>query len=189
MSNRGLLVVISGPSGVGKGTICRELLKQTDMVLSVSATTRQSGKGEEDGKSYWFLTRDDFENKIEAGGFLEYADVFGNYYGTPADKVQKSLDAGSTVLLEIDVQGGLQVKENMPETLMVFIMPPDEKELERRIRKRGRDTEETIAKRLSKAQLEIDIAKDNYEHFVVNDTLERAVQEVMKIIQDRRNSK
>ena len=189
MSNKGLLVVISGPSGVGKGTICKRLLERDDMVLSVSATTRKIGKGEENGKSYWFMTRDEFENKIKSGGFLEYAEVFGNYYGTPADKVRQALEAGKTVLLEIDVQGGLQVKKNMPETLMIFVEPPSEEELERRIRKRGRDTDDVIAKRLSKAQLETDIAKDNYEYFVVNDTLERAVNEVLSIIQDRRNDK
>ncbi|ARN57441.1 guanylate kinase [Sedimentisphaera salicampi] len=181
MSSKGKLFVVSGPSGVGKGTIVRRLDK-TDAVLSVSATTRQPGKGEKDGIDYWFISRSEFEERIEKGMFLEYAEVFGNLYGTPTDKTQEAVESGKNVILEIDVQGGLQVKKKWPEAGMIFIMPPDMLELEKRIRNRARDSEETIRKRLEEAEKEIEIGKKNYQHFVVNNVLDEAVSEVQEII-------
>ncbi|AQQ09907.1 Guanylate kinase [Sedimentisphaera cyanobacteriorum] len=181
MSNNGRLFVVSGPSGVGKGTIVKRLDK-SNAVLSVSATTRQPGKGEKNGIDYWFITRSEFEERIEKGLFLEYAEVFGNLYGTPTDKTQEAVESGKDVILEIDVQGGLQVKNKWQEAAMIFIMPPSREELEKRIRSRARDSEEIISKRLEEADKEIEIGKSHYEHFVVNDVLDKAVSKVQTII-------
>lgn len=180
-SKTGKLFIISGPSGVGKGTIVKALCPQHARA-SVSATTRPRGKGEVDGVNYFFLTRQEFERRIGEGLFLEHAEVFGNLYGTPADETRRALEAGDNLILEIDVQGALQVKEKMPEAVMIFILPPDMAELERRIRSRGRDTDEVIAGRLEKAAFETKIGKENYEYFVVNDILENAVRETAEII-------
>ncbi|MGE4286648.1 MAG: guanylate kinase [Phycisphaerae bacterium] len=180
-SKKGKLFVISGPSGVGKGTIVKALCPQYAQV-SVSATTRPQGKGEVDGTNYYFLTRQEFERRISEGLFLEHAEVFGNLYGTPAKEIKRELEAGRNIILEIDVQGALQVKSKMPEAVMIFILPPSMEELERRIRARGRDTEEVIAERLEKAALEMKIGKEHYDYFVVNDILENAVRETAEII-------
>ncbi|MFI4911003.1 MAG: guanylate kinase [Sedimentisphaeraceae bacterium JB056] len=182
MSNKGRLIVLSGPSGVGKGTIVSQVVKQYDLQLSISATTRQPGKGEQNGVNYWFMDRCEFEEMVEKGQFLEYADVFGNLYGTRKDKTDQMLEQGKPVILEIDVQGGLQVKDKYPDAVMIFILPPDMQQLEQRIRGRGRDTEDTIKVRLAKAQKEIEIGKEHYTHFVVNDKLEDAVNNVIEII-------
>lgn len=185
MSSDGRLFVISGPSGVGKGTIVTEIVKRSDVLLSVSATTREPGKGEKNGINYWFMTRGDFEKLIKEDQFLEYADVFGNLYGTRKDKTEELLTEQKPVILEIDVQGGLQVKQKHPDAVMIFVLPPSDDELKRRIETRGRDSEETIKKRLAKAQKEIEIGKEHYCHFVVNDNLNDAVDEVLKIIEDQ----
>ncbi len=182
MSNRGRLVVVSGPSGVGKGTIVAKVVEASDAQVSVSATTRTPGKGERDGVNYWFISRDEFEKRIEDGRFLEYADVFGNLYGTLKDKTILLLNEGKTVILEIDVQGGLQVKAAYPDAVMIFILPPSMAELERRIRSRGRDSDETIKTRLAKAEREIETGKSDYAYLVVNDDLDAAVAQVMEII-------
>ncbi len=182
MPNRGRLVVVSGPSGVGKGTIVAKVVQSCDAQLSVSATTRNPGKGELDGVNYWFISRDEFEKRIAVGMFLEYADVFGNLYGTMKDKTILLLNDGKTVILEIDVQGGLQVKQAYPDAVMIFILPPDMAELEKRIRSRGRDSEDTISTRLAKAEKEIEIGKTNYKYMVVNSDLDAAVAQVMEII-------
>lgn len=180
---KGQLIIISGPSGVGKSTICDQLVKRLDNVyLSVSATTRSQKNGEENGRDYWFVARDDFERQIKAGNFIEHAEVFGNLYGTPKDKVLNALDKGKTVLLEIDVQGAQQVKNLYPEAKLIFILPPKQTELEKRINDRGRDNETDIEKRLAGAGIEIAAARQHYKYMVINDDLEQAVQEVIDII-------
>ena len=180
----GKLFVISGPSGSGKSSLCRLAIPQTSVRLSVSATTRYRSNGEVDGKEYHFLTREEFEKKIQAQEFLEYAEVFGNYYGTPARDVEKWLEQGQNVVLEIDVQGALQVFKNHPDAIGIFILPPNAEELEKRLRCRGREDEQIIQKRLQKAQWEIEQAHDcpQYTHKVVNDRLDEAVKQLVKIL-------
>lgn len=179
----GQLVIISGPSGVGKSTICKELVRRLDNVyLSVSTTTRQKKAGEQDGREYRFVSPDEFERRIKAGSFLEYAQVFGNLYGTGKDKVLQALDKGKLVLLEIDVQGAQQVKKLYPEARLIFVLPPKQTELARRINGRGRDDEKDIEKRLAGAGIEIAAAWQHYEYMVINDDLQQAVQEIIEII-------
>lgn len=181
-SNRGVLIVISGPSGAGKGTICQELLNKNDNIyLSVSATTRQPRQGEIDGENYYFLKQEEFEERVKNNGFIEYANVHGNYYGTPKLNVEKMLEEGKDVILEIDIQGALKVKENFSEGVFIFILPPSMDELKRRIIKRGSETEESLMTRFKNAYQEINyVSKYNYS--VVNDTLEVAVSKVESII-------
>jgi guanylate kinase len=179
----GTLVVLSGPSGVGKSTICRSVVQQIGASLSVSATTRPQGGREVDGKDYWFLSREQFEDKIRCGEFLEYAEVFGNLYGTPADAVREMIAEGKTVILEIDVQGGRAVRKLFPKALLLFILPPDMKALAERIqgRNRGEDAE-ALRRRLEAAEREIDEAKTFYTKMIVNDDLEKAIREVVEAI-------
>jgi guanylate kinase len=179
----GTLVVLSGPSGVGKSTICRRLVERLGASLSVSATTRPRGRREVDGKDYWFLSREQFEDKIRCGEFLEYAEVFGNLYGTPADTVREMIAEGKTVILEIDVQGGRAVRKLFPKALLLFLLPPDMTALAERIqgRNRGEDAE-TLRRRLEAAQREIDEAQTFYTKMIVNDDLEKAIQEVVEAI-------
>ncbi len=182
--NAGKLVVISGPSGVGKSTICRLVIERTGAVLSVSATTRPRGRNEIDGKEYSFLTRPQFEEKIANGELLEYAEVFGNLYGTPADTVRKRLDEGHIVILEIDVQGGRSVRRLFPDALLIFILPPDLNVLADRMKTRNRGEDaETARRRLDAAMREIEQAKTYYTRTIVNDNLDRAVDEVVEIIE------
>ena len=142
-TNRGILIVISGPSGAGKGTICKALLEKHDNIfISVSATTRAPRQGEVEGVNYYFLTKESFEEKVKKNGFLEYANLHGNFYGTPKVNVEKMLDEGKDVILEIDIQGALQVKDNFKEGVFIFILPPSMEELKQRIIKRGSETEE-----------------------------------------------
>ncbi|MGA2915596.1 MAG: guanylate kinase [Sedimentisphaerales bacterium] len=179
----GQLIIISGPSGVGKSTICRELVRRLDSVyLSVSTTSRPQKAGEENGREYWFVSRDEFEKRIKEGKFLEYAEVFGNLYGTEKDKVLQALNKGRLVLLEIDVQGAQQVKRLYPKAKLIFILPPKQMELEKRINERGRDEGKDIEKRLAGAGIEIAAAWQYYKYMVINDDLEQAVQEVIDII-------
>lgn len=176
-------VIISGPSGVGKSTICREIVKRFDNVsLSISATTRPKADTETEGKDYYFLTEDEIKKRIEQGAFLEYAEVFGNLYGTLTEKVDEALAAGKTLILEIDVQGAQQVKEKHPEALMIFILPPTQKHLVERMNGRGREDEETTKIRLEGADDEIAAAWRYYNNMVINDDLAQAVGEVAQIM-------
>lgn len=171
---RGRLFVISGPSGTGKGTICKELLKEIGNEFSVSMTTRSPREGEVDGKDYYFVTREEFLANIEAGNFLEYATVFDNLYGTPKDMVLNRLERGRNVILDIDVQGGLQVKKAMPEAILVFILPPSLAELRRRLEGRGTETAEKIECRLGQALNEIRLIGE-YDYYIVNENIDEAV--------------
>ena len=181
---RGRVIVISGPSGVGKSTITREVVRRLeDVYLSVSVTTRPPGPGEQDGRDYWFVSEAEFRRRIEQGLLLEYAEVFGNLYGTPKDKVDEMLEAGRSVILEIDVQGGRQAQAAYPDAVMIFILPPDEKALADRLGRRGRDSAEVTEKRLGGAGSEIAAAARCYDNKVVNEDLEEAVGEVIRIIE------
>ena len=181
-NNKGLLIVVSGPSGAGKGTICKALLeKHDDLFISVSATTRQPRVGEVDGVNYHFITKEDFLKRVEQKDFLEYAEVYGNYYGTPKSKVEEMLESGKNVILEIDIQGALKVKENFKEGVFIFILPPSMEELKQRIIKRGSETPESLMRRFKSAYQEINyISKYNYA--VVNDIVDVAVSKIEGII-------
>jgi len=180
----GKLIVVSGPSGVGKSTICREVVRRMENVfLSVSVTTRPKGPGEENGREYWFISREEFNKRIEKGTLLEYAEVFGNLYGTPKDKTDEALQAGKSVILEIDIQGGRQVKAIYPKAVMIFILPPSAKTLAQRMGHRGRETAEAAARRLGGASSEIAAAWQYYDNMVINDDLEQAIAEVIQIIE------
>lgn len=186
---RGLLVVISGPSGVGKGTICREVVKRLDYAyLSVSVTTRPKSDKEIDGKDYWFISKEEFQKRIENDMLLEHAEVFGNFYGTPKEKVDEALAAGQAVILEIDVQGGSQAKKKYPDAVMIFIVAPTQKELAERLQGRARDDSEVQKRRLDQAGIEIAAGWRDYKHMVINDNLRQAVDEVIGIIEAARTA-
>ncbi|ACD51033.1 guanylate kinase [Clostridium botulinum] len=179
---RGLLIVISGPSGAGKGTICKELLEKNDnLLLSVSATTRSPRNGEVDGVNYHFLSKENFITRIEKNDFLEHAEVYGNYYGTPKSNVDEMLDSGRDVILEIDIQGALKVKENTEEGVFIFILPPSMEELKQRIINRGSETPESLMKRFKSAYKEINFVS-KYNYAVVNDEVDVAVEKLEAII-------
>jgi len=183
-NNEGKVVIVSGPSGVGKSTICKEVAKQMRNVrLSVSVTTREKGENEVDGGDYWFLSKKQFQERIDVGQLLEYAEVFGHLYGTPKEDVEEALAAGETIILEIDVQGARQVKAIYPEAEMVFVLPPRHKDLVERINGRGREAAEAAMERLNDADVEIAAGWQYYEHMVINEDLEQAINEVVQIIQ------
>lgn len=189
-TRKGKIVIISGPSGVGKSTICKEVVKRLDNVcLSISVTTRPMAEAEVDGQDYWFLSQQQFRKRINEGSLLEYAEVFGHLYGTPKDKVEVALGTGKTIILEIDVQGAREVKSVCPDAVMVFIFPPTEKELAQRIKNRGREGMEAAEERLEGADTEFAAAWQYYEHMVVNDDLEHAVKEVIQIIKQNSGEK
>ncbi len=180
---KGKLLVVSGPSGVGKGTIVKSIIaKREDVVESVSCTTRPPRAGEKEGEHYFFLTRNEFERRIVENGFLEFDEHFGNIYGTPRFFVEQTLAQGKSVVLEIDVEGALGVKERYPESVLVMIVPPSIEELKKRLKGRGTESEEEINRRL--ARIEYELSKQQaYDFVVVNDDLEKAIYEVEKIIE------
>lgn len=180
---RGVLFVISGPSGAGKGTLCHNLLhRQERLQLSISVTTRQPRLGEEDGVHYYFLDHDVFAERIATQSFLEYAQVYDHYYGTPRKQVEEALQVGQDVLLEIDIQGALLVKASYPEAALIFIAPPSLEELARRIYSRGTDSIEVIRKRLALASSELEFI-EQYDYCVVNDDIERATLRLQAILE------
>ena len=177
----GKLYVITGPSGTGKGCICKEILKEIDNEFSVSMTTRPAREGEVHGKDYYFVSEEEFLANVERGNFLEHARVFDNLYGTPKDMVMKQLVKGRNIILDIDVQGALQVKKAMPEAIMIFLLPPSLDELRRRLEGRATDSQDVIEKRLGQALNEIKLIGE-YDYYVVNDDIEKAVSEVKSIM-------
>ena len=184
---QGNVIVITGPSGVGKGTIIRRILSDgDDIVLSVSATTRSKRPGERDGVEYYFKTVDEFKKLIESGQMLEWATFAGNYYGTFKDAVMDKIFEGKDVILEIEVKGAMQVKNKIPEAVMIFIAPPSIDELKSRLLNRATESEDVIRKRLDIAEKELK-KMDEFQYVVVNDDLEKAIEKVKKIIADKRN--
>ena len=184
----GLLLVISGPSGVGKTTIARRVQSRLKGVFSISATTRPKSNQEIEGLDYHFVTKHQFQAMVQRGEFLEHAEVFGRYaYGTPAEPVEEHLASGRLVVLDIDVQGGLQIRRNRPDAYMVFVLPPSDEELLRRLRTRGRDDEEAVQRRFAEAKREIDLARSSgaYDAFVVNEVLETAIEETLDLVKQR----
>ncbi len=185
LDKKGILIVVSGFSGSGKGTIMKELLKKypEDYALSISATTRQPREGERDGVEYFFKTTEEFEQMIRQGELVEYARYVGNYYGTPKAYVESQLAAGKDVILEIEIQGALKVKERFPETVLMFVTPPTAQILKERLVGRGTEDMETVEKRLFRAAEEAQGMED-YDYLIVNDKLEDCVEEVHQIIKN-----
>ena len=179
---KGLLIVISGASGTGKGTVCKKLLAESENVFySISATTRKPRAGETDGVEYFFVTVEEFKNWIAEDKFLEYAEVYGNFYGTPIHKIEERLNRGEDVVLEIDIQGALNVMKKRPDGVYIFLLPPSLDELKNRINNRGTETPESLAKRLESAKNEIDTGK-KYQYAIVNDTVDAAVEKIKAIL-------
>lgn len=183
---KGFLLIISGPAGTGKGTVCKSLLERNnDIIYSISATTRKPRTGEENGINYFFIEDEEFKEKISKDEFLEYAYVHTNYYGTPKEFVMDEVKKGEIVLLEIDVQGALQIKKNYSEAVFVFLLPPTMEELKNRIVKRGTETTEDINRRFENAFKELDFVGE-YDYFVVNEKIEDAVSDIESIIRAER---
>lgn len=185
MTKKGILTVISGFSGAGKGTVVKKLTDDYGYKVSVSATTRQPREGEKDGREYFFITKEEFESRIQAQGFLEYAGYVDNYYGTPAEYVDKELSKGHDVILEIEVCGGLQVKEKRPDAVMIFLVPPSADELKKRLISRGTEDTETIEKRLARAYEETEFI-GKYNYVVVNNTVDKCAANLNDIIQNEK---
>ena len=184
--NKGILVVVSGFSGAGKGTVMKRLMEKYDgYALSVSATTRKPRPGEEDGREYFFRTRDEFEKLIEEDALLEYARYVENYYGTPRSYVEEQLQAGRNVILEIEIQGAMKIKEKIPEAVLVFVTPPTIEELRSRLTGRGTETADVIASRLRRAAEESE-GMDNYDYILINDQVEDCVDQLHQIILSER---
>lgn len=182
MNRKGILVVVSGFSGAGKGTLMKRLLSKYDnYALSISMTTRAPRDKEADGREYFFVAKEEFEDKISKEGLIEYASYCGNYYGTPREYVEAQLECGKDVVLEIEIQGALQIKKKFPTALLLFVLPPTAEELKKRLEGRGTETAEVINSRLLRAREEAD-GIENYDYIVVNDELERCTQEMHSII-------
>ena len=186
MQNKGLLIVYTGASGVGKGTIMKKLLERNpNLRLSVSATTRAPREGEQHGREYYFVSREEFDRMIDEDGLLEHAEYVGNKYGTPKEAVFRMLDEGLDVILEIEVKGFLQIKKACPDCVTIFIAPPSYEELEARLRSRGTETEEVITARMKTAEQELQ-SQSLFDYVVVNDDVDRAADEVLSIIAERK---
>ncbi|MDT8300352.1 MAG: guanylate kinase [Sedimentisphaerales bacterium] len=184
-NSKGKVVIMSGPSGVGKSTICKEVVKRLDnLYLSVSVTTRPKSEAEVDGQDYWFISEQEFQERIDNNLLLEHAEVFGHLYGTPRDKVEEAVQAGKNVILEIDVQGAKQALLIFPDAVMIFVLPPTEKDLVKRMDNRGREAADVAEKRLSGASDEIAAAWQYYKHMIINEDLQQAVDECVQIIVD-----
>ena len=192
MNEKGILIVVSGFSGSGKGTLMKELLTRypDTYALSISATTRLPREGEVDGREYFFVSKDEFEKMIAKGELIEYAKYVENYYGTPRDYVEKKLDEGKDVILEIEIQGALNVKKMFPDTLLLFVTPPSAEELKKRLVGRGTETMDVIESRMDRACEEAE-GMENYDYLIVNDSLDRCVEEMHSIIrgEHRRSSR
>ena len=188
-TKNGLLIVLCGPSGVGKSTISRRLAKELNVVYTVSATTRAKAPGDDDKKKYDHIAQPELFKRLDADLFLEYAQVYGDYYGTPKHPAMDHLAGGKDVLLEIDVQGALQIRYQYPQALLVFILPPDEPTLLKRLQERQRDSAEEIGKRFRAARREIQMAKGShaFDYMVINDNLDHAVEEIVRIIRHKRS--
>ena len=188
MENKGKLVAISGFSGAGKGTLMKALMKEygDSYALSVSATTRNPRPGEMDGVDYFFVTKDKFEQMIAEDALIEYAQYVGNYYGTPKEYVQQQLDLGKNVILEIEIQGALKIKEKFPDTVLMFVTAPNANELKNRLVGRGTETPEVIAARLSRA-CEESMGMEKYDYLVINDTIENGISLIDRLICDERS--
>lgn len=187
----GLLLVVSGPSGVGKTTIVHRVRERLGGRFSVSATTRPKSLAEVNGEDYLFVSPSEFERLKSNDAFLEHAEVFGRHaYGTPREPVENALRDGDLILLDIDVQGAIQIREHMPSAYMIFILPPSDEELRHRLETRGREDEDAIARRFAEARREIDLATSRtlYDAFIVNDNLDRAVDEACRLVSERRNT-
>ncbi|MBO5055184.1 MAG: guanylate kinase [Lachnospiraceae bacterium] len=182
MKRKGILIVVSGFSGAGKGTLMKQLVHSYDnYALSVSMTTRNPRPGETEGKEYFFVSRQEFEEQIKKGGLVEYASYCDHYYGTPREYVEKQLEKGKDVILEIEIQGALKIKKQFPTALLMFVMPPSAEELKKRLEGRGTETPEVIAKRLRRAAEEAE-GIENYDFIVINDRLDECVEEMHKLI-------
>jgi guanylate kinase len=189
MSPAGLMIVLVGPAGVGKSTIARRLSEKMDVKYIASATTRHKRSGDDDAKVYEYIDREEFFRRLDQDAFLEYAQVYDEYYGTPKHPALDYLAAGQDVLLEIDVQGAMQVRYQYPNALLVFILPPDAPTLLQRLVDRRRDTPEEIQKRFRVAKREVQMAKGSraFDHMVINDTVDRAVEEIIKTVKHKRS--
>lgn len=185
MSDKGVLTILSGFSGSGKGTVVKRLLEKFDnYAVSVSVTTRKPRPGEEEGKAYFFRTQDEFDRMVREDAFLEYASYVDHSYGTPRSYVEENMEKGRDVILEIEMQGAMQVKKKMPDALLLFVTPPTAEELKRRLSGRGTETEDVIASRLKRAREEAD-GMENYDYLVINDTVEECVDTVHSLIQNQ----
>ncbi len=179
---KGILLIVSGLSGAGKGTICNRLMeKYPQYVLSISATSRKPRAGETNGKEYFFISKEEFEDRLKKGLFLEHAQYVGNYYGTPKDWVENQLLQERDIILEIELQGAFQVKDKIPEAITIFILPPNMEELKNRLLKRGTETEEEIEKRMKRAEEEMDFV-NRYDYVIVNEDIEKSVEMLHNIV-------